>query len=116
MSCLFESLSFFFKNIDHYTMRNMICEYLLTDPKILDDISANNITSWESDMKLEDYVQRMRSTASWGGGIEIKCFCEIFGLMVNVHHKDEIIEFIPTNSKPKGIINIKYTGKSLHTR
>jgi len=111
MSCLFNSLSYFLKNVNSTELRQIVCKYLKTNPKILDDIPASDITKWENSTNLEDYIKKMSSTSTWGGAIEIKCFCEIFKVDVKVKHKNRIINFTPNKKNvSKGIATILYTG------
>ncbi len=118
MSCLFESLTKFVnhlnknENMDSLRLRNIICDYLSTNPNLMNDnkIDTKLLISATTDINLEQYIQTMRNPITWGGGIEIKCFCELTGLGVNVHLIDKkIIEFRPTNPNNM-IINIFYTG------
>ena len=111
MSCLFNSLSHFLKNVNSSQLRQIICKYLKTNPKILDDIPASEITTWENSTNLQDYIKKMSLTSTWGGAIEIKCFCELFKVDVKVKHKNRIISFTPNDkSISKGIATILYTG------
>ncbi len=66
------------------TIRNKICDYLLTNPILFDEIDAKTVIEWESNTDLNSYVNRMRSTSTWGGATEIKCFCEIYKCDVEV--------------------------------
>ena len=110
MSCLFNSLSYFI-NISPINLRHIICDYLLSNPNILDTIDAKNVTQWESGTSLEQYVSHMRHNSTWGGAIEIRSYCNIFNIQVNIIMTDNtIIEFIPDNNKPTRIINLLYTG------
>lgn len=87
MSCLFNSFSSF-QNVvnkdNSLAIRQKICDYIATNPILFDDINANTIIEWETNMNLQDYVKNMRSTFTWGGAIEIKCFCEIYNCNVEV--------------------------------
>jgi ubiquitin thioesterase OTU1 len=111
MSCLFKSLSYFVNGIDENDLRNIICNYLLTNPKIFDDLDINEITKIDSDINLNQYVSQMRNPNTWGGGIEIKSFCNIFNTKVIVHSllNNRIIEFLP-NANYNYCINILYNG------
>jgi hypothetical protein len=110
MSCLFDSLSHFLKDIDSAGLRNIVCDNLETNPVILDNIHANEITNWESDISLEQYVKKMRLYNTWGGATEIKCFCQLLNVIVIVHYNSRQINFIPENVSPRCIINISYNG------
>lgn len=111
MSCLFNSLSYFLKNVNSSQLRQLICTYLKTNPNILDDIPASDITTWENSTNLEDYIKKMSLNSTWGGAIEIKCFCELFKVDVKVKHKNRIISFTPNDPDvSKGTVTILYTG------
>ena len=114
MSCLFRSLAYFVKHndfiVDENWMRSVICKYLETNPMILDNIKASDITNWESGKTLDEYVINMKNSSSWGGGIEIKAFCDIFNVKVIVNFFDKTIEFLPKNNKAIGTIELIYTG------
>ena len=44
MSCLFDSLSYFFQNINSKELRNIICDYLELNPKMKDmDLHVKDI-------------------------------------------------------------------------
>jgi len=114
MSCLFDSLSYFSSNASSQQLRNIICNYLLSNPTILDDIRVDQITEWESDTNINQYVQNMRNDHTWGSSLEIKAFSDLFKIKVNVHIDNRIVEFIP-KIKPIGLINIRYTGRNHYT-
>lgn len=78
MSCLFNSMSYFIK-LDPQIIRNKICDYLETDPELMDGMKASEIVNIESNLPLNLYVARMRSPSTWGGAIEINCATKIFG-------------------------------------
>tara|TARA_Y100000389_G_C17287956_1_gene426463 strand:+ start:437 stop:730 length:294 start_codon:yes stop_codon:yes gene_type:complete len=89
----------------------MICGYLKTNPKILDDVDASKITNWENGKDLKSYIDEMEKTSTWGGAIEIKCFCELFKISVNVKHKNRVIKFTPKHKETsRGIATLIYTG------
>jgi hypothetical protein len=109
MSCLFESLSKFVSNMDADKLRALICHYLTNNPVIFDNIKVDEITNWESDMTLSKYVNRMKRSSTWGGGLEIRCFCNIYNVDVVVHYRGKKIEFIP-EKQTKYVIHLDYTG------
>lgn len=100
MSCLFNSLSKFVSD-DSGIIRKKVCDYLETNPILFDDAKAEDVINWESNMTLNNYVSRMRSTSTWGGAIEIRCFCNIYHLSVEVVNirggKNEKSIFFPKN-------------------
>lgn len=107
MSCLFNSLSYFIKELDSSDLRKLICEYLKTNPTLIENVEAENILGWENN-NLDCYIKNMSKNSTWGGGIEIRCFCEMFKLDVNVKHKNKIIEFKTKDAI--GSVTIIYTG------
>ena len=68
MSCLFNSLSYFF-NESSYDIRQQICDYLLQNKPIIDGLETNFILNLENPY----YIQHMRQMSTWGGAIEIQC-------------------------------------------
>ena len=108
MSCLFDSLSRFLL-INSFQLRQNICNYLQNNPILFDGIKASDWIFWENNTNLYNYVNNMRYPYTWGGAIEIKCFCNIYTVQVNVHFQNKIISFYP-NITPNKIININYTG------
>lgn len=138
MSCLFRSLSHFVYNLGVDELRQIICNYLESDPLIMGDkfsswlkILSSNDSSFPRDgghnnlnihsfmmLGTEDtnscvasYVSTMRQSSTWGGGIEIHCFCELFDtrvLVLGQHSKP--IEFIPSYGKYENTIHISYNG------
>lgn len=101
MSCLFRSLAKFV-NIETDDLRQKICDFLSENPELIDSIRVNDITP-------NNYVLNMRNNETWGGGIEIKAFCEIYNYQVNVHIPKSVIPFYP-KQLPVRIINISWTG------
>lgn len=100
MSCLFNSLAYFV-NTDSHILRNVICDYIKTNPKIIDDIDTENIILWENGQTLDEYISGMKNPSTWGGAIEIKCFCDIFNLFVLVHFREKNIGFLPNGNNPQ---------------
>ena len=97
MSCLFNSLSYFVSE-NSSELRQKICNYLESNPNLMDNMSASQVIYFENGQNLKDYINNMRSTSTWGGAIEIKCFCNIYNKNVFVRnirdHTSSIIEFI----------------------
>ena len=67
MSCLFNSMSYFFKE-DSQIIRNKICDYLQENKPIIDGLDTKFILSMEN----SNYINNMRNSSSWGGAIEIQ--------------------------------------------
>jgi len=99
MSCLFQSLSAFIKNISSTDMRRMIVEYLEKDPVIFKnpDQRLSDILNIDN-VPLVHYIEMMKKDYTWGGAIEIKAFCELFScrVIVIVLSSKKQIEFCPS--------------------
>lgn len=112
MSCLFRSLSYFIQDSDENAIRREICNYLATNPSILDDLSLKDVLSFEG-MGSDDYVTNMRDPGTWGGAIEIKAFCELYRVAVEVRVRStqKTILFQPSNlSSVPSRIRIEWQG------
>lgn len=109
MSCLYDSLSSFFTNINSYELRQLICNELSKNPILYDEIDVNTVVKWTYNKSLEEYVNIMKNQNTWGSSIEIKMFCEIFSCYVFIHHNERIIEF-KCLKNPNYIIHLNYTG------
>ena len=107
MSCLFDSLSHFITNISSLQFRNIIVDELEKSKNhhLISGININEIINAEfPNMKIEDYIQRMRLNNTWGGALEIKIFCDIMMINVKVHDirndQKKAIEFISERYSP----------------
>jgi hypothetical protein len=109
MSCLFNSLSKFV-NISPQDLRQQICDFLRRNPSILDDIKVSDVIKWENGLDMQTYINKMEQPSTWGGCLEIKCFCEIYQMAVIIVHKNRKIECIPSSGSYQSIINLNYTG------
>jgi hypothetical protein len=96
MSCLFDSLSTFIVNLNSTQLRQAICDYLETNPLLMDDLKAENVIEGENGMKLENYVRIMRNQNTMGGAIEIRAFINIFKINIRVKSipNNRLIEFL----------------------
>lgn len=122
MSCLFDSFSILLdKKFSSNDIRQLVCDYLEQNPKLMDDKSLNQILCNVQNVGLSKYVREMRKENTWGGAIEIKSFCEIFNykVLVYIDKNNRIerkpIEFIPSctgcnESKYSKVIKIKWNG------
>ena len=110
MSCLFNSLSYFINDKSSKDIRNIICNYLENNNKIIEDMDTSFILKLENN----NYIEDMRKTSTWGGAIEIQCACNIWNLKIIVHNIRERnaknIEFIPLNRNFNKIIEITWNG------
>jgi hypothetical protein len=72
---------------DPNRLRNDICDYLDSNPKLIDDLSLEQIIGIEFNQPqgdLKSYIEIMRNENTWGGAIEIKAFCEMYSVNVEV--------------------------------
>ena len=109
MSCLFNSLSKFV-NLSPLNLRLAICDYLQTNPVLMDDMSAEAVIESDSDTDLNKYVLIMRNESAMGGAIEIRSFTNIFkiNIVVQCMPNNKQIEFI--NNKHNRTERIIWTG------
>lgn len=111
MSCLFDSLSYFVKG-NSFEIRNIICDYLDGNNKIIDGLDTDFILSL--DMSKDIYIRNMRTSNIWGGGIEIQAACNIWNLRILIHNRrsvaTSIIEFLPISKNYDRTIQISWTG------
>jgi len=115
MSCLYRSLSHFIAHMDENQLRQCICNYLETNPSLMEDMSLADIVALEDvSYSKDDYVRRMRNTSTWGGAIEIKAFCDLFGanVEVRVRSTQESIHFQP--SPPVSTMNVRIEWQGHH--
>lgn len=98
MSCLFRSLAVFVQSVDENRLRQMVCDYLRHNPKLMDDLTLQDILVGED---MGDYVESMRKGSTWGGAIEIKAFCEIFqvAVMVRIRQTARDLVFYPSRRR-----------------
>ena len=83
MSCLFQSLGYFMMDKNPSRLRKDICDYLESNPKMMDDLTLEQIVGLEG-ISNKSYVDQMRGENTWGGAIEIKAFCDLYGVNVEV--------------------------------
>lgn len=98
MSCLFDTLSVHV-GLGSNELRQKICDYLEENPNLFEDISTEEYVKWvgEGYPNLKSYIMKMRNRSTWGGAIEIKAFCNMFNVNVNVNEKrgkNNKIEFV----------------------
>jgi len=111
MSCLFNSIQYFFSNISSNDIRNKICDYLENNNKLIDGIDTSELLKME---KNKNYISNMRNSSTWGGAIEIQAACNIWNIKIIVHNiRDNTsrnIEFIPITGKINKTIEITWNG------
>jgi hypothetical protein len=111
MSCLFQSLSSHFREpISASAIRAAICNFLKTNPVLFDNLRVAD--ALPEGTSLDVYVNTMRLDETWGGAIEIKAFCELFGVPVHVLHtmNGRVIEFAPSSGRRSGVVHLNFNG------
>lgn len=113
MSCLFDSLSSFLPNVSSNELRQIIVDYLQTNPVLMaPKVKASDIVRLETnEVHFRGYLDRMRRHETWGGALEIRSFVELFHMRVRVFvvSNRKWIEFVPQGIT-KGIITLHWTG------
>lgn len=111
MSCLFNSFSRIVGEAPQ-TIRARICDWLATDPALMDDLSASTVVMVESGKPLDAYVQQMRSVNTWGGAIEIRAFIQLWKRPVKVWaiRQKRWIEFTCPEGNPDQECKLSWTG------
>ena len=109
MSCLFNSMNYFFKE-DSQVIRNKICDYLQQNQPIIDGLDTNFILSMEG----SNYINNMRNPSVWGGAIEIQAACNIWNTkitVVNIRNSNQKnIEFQPVKGNANNNISVTWSG------
>jgi len=110
MSCLFNSLSRFFKTKSAQEIRQDICSYLESNKPIMDGLE----TKWILDLDEPNYIKKMRRSTTWGGAIEIQAACCLWKLRVRIKDRTtgRWIEFIPLTGIAKHTIEIEWIGQN----
>ena len=113
MSCLFNSISYFIKDVSSQKIRDKICDYLESNKPIIEGIETKDIL----DLDRSNYISSMRQSSTWGGAIEIQAACNIWKLSIIVQNKRNVsggkkssIEFLPVSGNPKYTIELEWTG------
>ncbi len=120
MSCLFDSLSRFFKSKTSHQIRQEICDYLAMNKPVIDGLDTNVILNLDG----PGYIDKMRRSYVWGSAIEIQAACSIWRLKVVVHDiraeiprgfkgkpSSRFVEFLPVNGvAPKHEIHLSWNG------
>ncbi len=104
MSCLFNSMSRLFPTEKNpQEIRNKICDYLATNPTLMDLSMSDIVQADESSYDLVSYVHKMRSPCEWGGAIEIAAASELWNcsFYVKVERTGNWIEFLKEGSETK---------------
>lgn len=115
MSCLFDSFCEYLrieegKTISSVQLRRQICDYLSTDPIMLND--DTRFTQLLGKNKSTSYIANMKRSGTWGSGFEINVFCNLYHVKVKVKviSTGKSILFQPLRCSTKKIINLDWTG------
>jgi ubiquitin thioesterase OTU1 len=112
MSCLFIALGYFMLDSNPDRIRQDICDYLESNPSLYEDgLTLENITELDG-LNNEQYISNMRNRNTWGGAIEIKAFCDLYDIDVQVYVVPTCKKILfKSNKKHKnGLIKIYWTG------
>ena len=107
MSCLFNSLSHFIPE-NSYNIRQKICDYLEENNPIIEGLETKFIL----DLENPNYIRDMRNTSTWGGAIEIKAFCDMYEIDVEVYIVSTCKKVLFKSNKKhrNGLLKIYWTG------
>lgn len=110
MSCLFNSLAYFYPENSHQIRIN-ICRYLFKNPN-LGGMKAADVIYYEKRMNLDRYVGTMSLNTTWGGAIEIKAFCDLYGVNILVYSipNRKNIEFLSNKNNINKYIYLSWNG------
>ncbi len=87
MSCLFISLGKLL-NIDPATLRNQICDYIISNPDA--EWDGTKLSEWiqmvagDRYQNVSQYISEMRRQSQWGGAPEIAVCCMIYNVAVEI--------------------------------
>jgi len=111
MSCLFNSLD---NALSISNSRKIICDYIENnlDEKINGETIKNWIQYASNDMNtnINDYINKMKYSSTWGGGPELMIASKLFNAIINISFNGKTIEFNNTNSDNSKNIFINYNG------
>lgn len=114
-NCLFRSLELAFGE-NFKDIRKKVCDFMQNNyNKRIKDTTIRQWIKFESDMGVNDYVEKMRKDGEWGGAIEIMVITKIFNVNVFVveEKKDgkgyKMISSFISNNKNRNIF-LLYSG------
>jgi hypothetical protein len=102
--------------VDPSFLRQKICDYLATNPSIMEGLSAADAIREEkgdSTTSLEQYVDWMRRETTWGGAIEIRALCDMTDHVISVAiAPGQVIDFSPSQPPrhPRRVLRLYWTG------
>ena len=111
MSCLFNSLGSLIHK-DAQSLRANICNYIAQNKELMEGVNAQEVVTWENGQSLDQYVQGMRSPATWGGAIEISAFVNMYCVPVTVLdlRTSKKIHFVPKRRTRKKALCLTWNG------
>ena len=117
MSCLFDSFSEYLrleerKSISSSDLRRQICEYLMTDPIMLNDQNTR-FSELLGKTKSNSYISKMKRGGTWGSAFEINAFCNLYhvNVKVKVISTGKFILFQPLRCcSTRKIVKLEWTG------
>ena len=111
MSCLFNSLE---NTLGITNCRNKICDYIENNlTEIINGLSIKNWIKYSAKdigINLNEYLQSMRSSNTWGGGPELMIASKMYNIIIIVLNGSKKIEFNSTNNKNSKKIYLNYNG------
>lgn len=114
MSCLFQSLSAFIRDMNPHQLRQMIVDYIEKNPSLDASMDYQQLVRHEfGSLSLQQYCQRMRHPSTWGGAIEIRAFCDMFDAEVHIRvlQTGKVIEFLPSRRRhPPNLFRLSWNG------
>ena len=100
------------KNVIKNDVINIV-QKLAVDQNISIIFDANDYINWSGEFdNMDNYINMMKRTSTWGGAIEIKAFCNMYNHNVNVvdTKTGRIINFLPNTTKYSNEITINWNG------
>jgi hypothetical protein len=112
MSCLFNSLGSLLK-VDPAKLRADVCSFL-------EQHSAELVEGLDSQVVLESevdvYVRKMRNASTWGGAVEIRSVCQMYGVETEVlTSHGTTVHFVPMSVSASAaqdlrVLKVHWTG------
>lgn len=107
MSCLFHSIGVCL-GLTQETVRSDIVNYMaLHAERKHDSVKLKEWIEAAEDVGFEKYIEEMRKSSTWGGGIEMYIACLLYNANIVIHCRDGNF---PIGDKKKKELHLKYTG------
>lgn len=123
-ACLFHAMAVGLKVLgieseDGISVRNKIAKFIEKHPDhCISGTELREWISWDTGRTVEDYAKILRSGLLWGGGIEMRVFCHIWGVNLGVYEKGawgffkRISDFDTEKKQTRGTVLIKYSNRN----